>query len=478
MKSYTSHPVLIRPSATFSQREKVNCGVFAWILITAFTVHAPAADITRPEDAKLLVAFQGKGSALAYDLGAMSRIVRDVPALRENRVIVAGNSGGSILAVYFACFGFSDETIDRASRKMTQIPLADIHDNEQLLTKLKQLALDEHTELAATKLNESIAFALGCDDYRESDTLATIVSRARCELRMPLLIVAANAEVLANRRNDNALSGRWEKTFDGGNDDVSWKPGIFEYYRQHPDEFAANAPDLRLGDSPRIGKAATYFVDRSMYDVLSRVPVDERLGDLRLVETPEDLALAILASSAEPTYLNPVFETDPSKLSAGEGLGALGTSVRRSYCGGFVMPLPAQDARRALPQLRVLGTSCVPLPRGPRTLVETWYLVDAMPLFWQSQWWSDFDVSPSEADKRRIAAHRLTPEDEWKLGWATADAGFARGTALPRFVTVPKFATAVSADEGDARAASELETRRGLGELHVASPSTSDRPSR
>jgi hypothetical protein len=101
-----------------------------------------------------------------------------------------------------------------------------------------------------------------------------------------------------------------------------------------------------------------------------------------------------------------------------------------------------------------------------------------MPLFWQSQWWSDFDVSPSEADKRRIAAHRLTPEDEWKLGWATADAGFARGTALPRFVTVPKFATAVSADEGDARAASELETRRGLGELHVASPSTSDRPSR
>ncbi len=440
------------------------------VLLAACALLSASTKTTLAVEPQVLFAFQGKGSALAFDLGVVSRLARDIPALHENRVIVAGSSGGSILAVYFACFGFSDETIDRATHKIKAIDVSPIHSNEQLLTKMRRLVLNEHTEIPPEALNESIAFALGCE-YQPADDLAAIVARSTCRPRLPLLIVAANSEVLANRRGDSATVGRWEKSFDRDNYDVSWKDGIAEFYRAHPDAFATNALDLRLGATSRIGKAATYFVDRTIFDLLSRIPADERLADLRLVETPADLALAIRASAAEPTYFDPVVETEPTKLSTGGELGDLGNSVQRSYCGGFIMPLPAQDARRAMPSLHVVGTSCVALPPSARTLVETWYLVDTQPLMYQCNWWSDFDTSAHEAEKRRLAAHRLSPDDEWELGRATAAECLGRGQSAPNFTMRPKFTTAIGAPS---TVSAPLPTRRGLQGLL----STSERASR
>src|SRR5205823_3681409 len=117
-----------------------------------------------------------------------------------------------------------------------------------------------------------------------------------------------------------------------------------------------------------IGKAVTYFVDQSMYDLLSRIPAEERNGDLRLVKTPADLALAILASVSEPSYFDPVTETNPSKLLVGTEPGDLGPTVTRSYCGGMFMAMPVQDIRRMVPGLRVMGTGpCggCPAPASP-----------------------------------------------------------------------------------------------------------------
>jgi hypothetical protein len=412
----------------------------------------------------MLFAFQGKGSALAFDLGVLARSYPEIPALQQNQVVLTANSGGSILAVYFSCFGITEETIERASHEMKAVDVSAIRGNEQVLAKMRKLLLNEHGELPAATLNAHIAFALGVDYRKGKDDLASIVARADCRPRLPLIIVAANHEVLANRGVEGAMSSRNEKDFNPGNYDVAWKPDAFDYYRSHPDALTRNAPDLRLGDSPRIGKGATYFVDRTMFGVLSRIPPEERLADLRLVETPADLALAILASSAEPTYFDPVPESDPAKLMTGDKLGDLGTSTRRSYCGGFVMPLVAQDARRALPQLRVYGTSSVPLFRSARALLEAWYLVDAQTLFLQNHWWGDFDVSPSETVKRELAAHRLTAAQEYEAGWEAAEASLRAPTALPRLVSLPKHRGAVGHDE------TPLPTRRGLGPLQAHRP--------
>jgi hypothetical protein len=185
---------------------------------------------------------------------------------------------------------------------------------------------------------------------------------------------------------------------------------------------------------------------------------------LRLIDTPADLALAIRASSAEPTYFEPVVDPEPSKLLTDRVLGELGNTVRRSYCGGFVMPLPAQDARRMIPELYVLGTSSVPLPPSARKLVETWYLVDTQPLLYQCNWWCDLDTSPAEDDKRKIAAHHLSPDEEWQLGYATADGCLAKDAYVQGLVLQPKFTAPVAGRSEPL----PLPTHRGLNALRFA----------
>ncbi|HEX4132097.1 MAG TPA: hypothetical protein VHZ24_18850 [Pirellulales bacterium] len=420
--------------------------------------------------AQLLVAFQGKGSALGYDLGVLTAAQEALPCVANNRVVLAGNSGGSILAVYFACHGITPETIDRAVRKVEVADLTAIRANEHVLTKMSKLLLNRHTELAPAALGEFVAFALGDDEWQPGDKLSDIIARSRCRPRLPLIIVAANREVLDNGGTGGGAP-RNEKLFDAANYDVRWKPEVFAYYHEHPDEFAVANPDLRLGPSPHVGKACTYFVDRTMFDLLRQIPAEERLGDLRLVETPADLALAILASSAEPTYLDPVPETDYEKLLIGSQSGGQGQSVRRSYCGGFIMPLVAQDIRRALPGLHVMGTSAVPLFRNARGLLRGWYLVDAATLYYQSHWWSDFDPSATDTVKREMAAHRLTPHQEYLAGRDTAERYLAVGK-LPRITEPPAHTAAFAAAifPANARLEEPLAAGRGLASLWRPAP--------
>lgn len=424
---------------------------------------------------ELLFSFQGKGSSLAWDAGVVRQAFDSIAAVRENRVIVSGNSSGSILAAYYSCFGFSETSVAYAAYRLQHADIKAIRGNENGVKKAGSLLLNRPTEISPNNLKEYIGFALGVNDWRSARDIAEIVRRSRAKPRYPLMIVAANGEVLDNRAAGNAFSSKDLKQFDPTNFSVSWKPDAFEFYCNHPEQFARENPNLRLGRDAVIGKACTCFVDRSMYELLSRIPATERVWDLRLVETAADLALAIEASVAEPSYFPPGPETDYAKLLTGDVLGQAGNTRRRSYVGGFVVSLVAQDARRMLPELRVLGTGVARVPLPGRELVEAWYLIDLQQTADQSAWWADLEVSIPREVQQAIVARSLKPEQEFEAGRQRAAACFAADRGLPQYVSPPRYdfpaQAAIFARGPKATPAAyparpaALETMRGLGRL-------------
>lgn len=427
-------------------------------------------------DKKLLLSFQGKGSSLAWDAGVVKRAFERIPALSENQVIVSGNSSGSILAVYFSCFGFTQTSIDYAAYRIQRADTRAIRGNENAAKKAGDLLLNKPTEISPENLKEYIAFALGVSDWRSARNIADIVRRSRVAPHYPLMIVAANKEVLDNRAPGNALSAKDLKQFDPTNFSVSWKPDVYDFYRNRPGQFARENPNLRLGASAYIGKACTCFVDQSMFDLLKRIPEAERLCDLRLVKTPADLALAIQASVAEPSYFPPVPEIDYQKLYVGDNLGQAGNTHRRSYVGGFIMSLTAQDARRMLPSLRVLGTGVARVPLPARELLKSWYLVDLQQTADLSAWWADMEISIPREVQHAIVNRDFTARQEFQAGYDRATVCFAQDCGLPQYVVPPQYRqpahAALTAPQGAAIIAVSnlsrddgLPTMRGLGLL-------------
>ncbi|HUY34983.1 MAG TPA: hypothetical protein VMV69_19705 [Pirellulales bacterium] len=465
-----------------ARRISTSLAAAAFCALSAALGHAadaaPAAtDSWRDRMAKveLLVSFQGKGSSLTYDAGAIKQAYKWLPALKEDRFVLAGNSSGSTYAVYFACFGFSEQTIARAEKHMLRADFSTVRGNENTMKKAVNLIRGHEPVIDPEALREVIAFALGVAG--PAPDIRSVIRASRAVPRCGLVIAAANAEVLANRAKAGSVFRAQDyKEFDARNFDVSWKPDVFEFYSRRPEQFAKDHPDLTLGRDRFIGKALTYFVDRTMYELLSRIPPEERLGDLRLIETPADLAMAIYASTAEPTYFNPVPETDYSKLRTGDDLGTRGNSRRRKYGGGFIMPLVGQDVRRMLPAIRVLGTGVSRLPLEARRLIKAYYLVDAQSAADLSAWWTDLEVSmPGPLQDQMLVKRKLTPKEEFSRGYDLAEEHFAADHGLPKYVVRPNFTwpareaivspdQTVDFEEGPERPRA-LKTMRGLGPL-------------
>lgn len=469
--------------ATSNPKSRIQNPHSAPALAAARTAALPASESWRERLAKadLLVAFQGKGSSLAFDAGVIKQAwdERRLPALEEDRVVLSGNSSGSVYAVYFACFGFSKQTIESAQARMLNADVKKVRDNERG-SKIANLIRGQETVIDPEALRDVLAFALGVD--RSMPNIAAVIDASRAKPKHAVVIAAANADVLANRAKEgSALRAQDYKEFDPANFNVSWKPDVFEFYRQRPEQFAKDHPDLTLGSTPLIGKALTYFVDRTMYELLSRIPPEERLGDLRLLETPADLALAIRASAAEPTYFDPVEETDYSKLRSGDELGTRGNSRKRKYAGGFIMPLVAQDVRRMLPSIRVLGTGVGRVPLEARRLVKVWYLVDMQVVTDMQAWWTDLEISMSRDVQEEMFIKRdKSQKEEFELGRERSRACFAADHGLPKYILRPKFTgpaqeaivnptRPVEFEEGDDEPRG-LKTMRGLGP--ILSPAT------
>ena len=458
------------------------CTALAWH--GALAQEPPATQQPDWANMRLMLAFQGKGSCLPFDAGVLHEAYARIPALRSQQVVVSGNSSGAIMAAYFGCYGFTDESVRFAEHKLITGDRSAVRNMENPNSKVAKLLRGRRTEISHEELREYIAFALGVNPWRGL-SIQQIVQRSRAVPRFPMIIVACNKEVLEDRQPDSKLPvARGYKQLHLDDLTVAWSPEVHQFYLDHSRQFAQEQPDLRLGSDAKIGHAVTYFVDPSMYALLSQIPPQQRTADLRLVTTPADLALAIIASAAEPTYFDPVLEPDPTKLLTWMQPGDLGNVRRRTYYGGYLVPLPAQDVRRMLPGIRVLGTGLAHHPLEVRKLMTDWLLADCEVVAQHNEWWADMQTTPSAEFYSHMVFRDLTAQQEYQAGREHADACFDHDSGLPPFVRPPKYNTPAKAAIAPAFDAPDmldadgrLRTLRGLGPLLSQSLVSSDRPS-
>ena len=221
--------------------------------------------------------------------------------------------------------------------------------------------------------------------------------------------------------------------------DVLWRTEAYEFYKLHPEQFSRDHPNLVLGPTRRIGKAATFFVDASMYSLLSRIPEEERTADLRLMKDANDIATAILASVAEPSYFPSVVEREPNKILPSDTHPFPSTIRQRSYTGGYVISIPGQDVRRMLPGIRVLGTGWRHNPLVARILLKNWLLADCEQLAFLSEYWSDLEINPDYEFESHIEVRDLSGSEEFEFGRKRAQYVFEKNLGVPAFVSTPKF---------------------------------------
>jgi hypothetical protein len=452
------------------------CAVFLLGFVHATQVSAEESRSLEQQfaDKRLLFCFQGKGSCLPYDAGVLHEAHARIPAIGAGQVIVAGNSSGSIPAAYFGCFGFSPETVRHAEATLLAGNRDAVRDMENPNSKLSKLSRGRRTEIPHSVLREYIAFALGVEDWRDL-TIDDIVRRSTARPRFPMLIVSCNKEVLDDAHPEDRNAARGLKKLDLDTFTVSWHANAHAFYREHPEQFRREQPDLNLGDYARIGHAVTYFVDASMYELLRRIPAEERQADLRLMTTAADVALAIMASTSEPTYFDPVVDPDPSKILAWEQPGDLGNVRRRVYYGGYIVAVPAQDVRRMLPGIHVFGTGWRHNPMMARRLLKNWLLADVEPVAQRTEWWIDAEAIPNEEFQSHMGVRDLTAQQEFEFGRQRAAECFAGAAGLPTYAHPPKFRTPAAAAilpsfpaedlYESVDGTEQLKTRRGLGPL-------------
>ncbi len=436
----------------------------------------PATDAVSLAEMRLLLCIQGKGSCLPYDAGVLREAYARMPALGRQQVIVAGNSSGSIAAAYFGCFGMTDQTLSYAERRFLEGTREAVRLMENPHSKLAKLARGRPTEIPHAVLREYVAFALGVDRWQDAASVEEVARRSTARPRYPMLIVACNKEVLEDAHPENRNRARGLKEIDPDTMLVSWREEVHAFYQEHPEVFAREHPNLRLSASRRIGRAVTYFVDQSLFDLLRQIPAEERQADLRLMTDAEDVAFAILASASEPTYFDPVEDPRPEKILTGDKPGDLGNVRRRMYYGGYILSLPAQDLRRMLPGIRVLGTGWRHNPLVARQLLRNRLLADVEPIAQRAEWWADMEVNPDVEFQAHMIFRDLSARDEYEFGRQRARECFSLGGGLPEFVIPPKHAQpAASAvwpafEDEDMHVAGPdgrqtLRTLRGLGPL-------------
>ena len=403
--------------------------------------HDAAALTARFAPMELLFCFQGKGSCLPYDAGVLHEAFARLDAFRRGRVIVTGNSSGAIPAAFFGCHGFTAATVRHAEDRLEHGNRDAVRTMENVANKIAKLSRGESTEISHAALHEFIAFALGVSRWQDAQDVAEIVRRSTARPRFPCLIVACNKEVLEDVHPEDRFAAGRLKQIDLATMQVSWRPEAYAYCRRHPERFRREHPHLVLRDTSVIGRAMTFFVDQSMYDLLSQIPAAERQADLRLMTDAADVALAILASASEPTYFPAVDDPQPEKILAADA-AAVGELVRRrTYYGGYIVSLPAQDVRRMLPGIRVLGTGWRHNPFVARRLLADWLLADCEQVAQRAEWWADMEVNPDREFESYIEVRGLSGEEEAVFGRRRA-ADFFTATGrvgLPAFVQPPRF---------------------------------------
>ncbi|MEY4631157.1 MAG: hypothetical protein RIQ81_1277 [Pseudomonadota bacterium] len=369
---------------------------------------------------RMLLAFTGKGTLMAWDVGVIRAAYEALPAMRDGRVILSGSSSGSILAAAMSCRGFNEES------------LAAIEDG---FRKFNRTIVDE----SATK---NLMVLLGLPTEAEHSSLDhlldVVLDGQNCIPRLPMLIPAGNFEML-DVRSDQPLRGRPGKTF--------------------------NVADFTVSEGGRnLGKACTYFVDRQMLAFLQAVPREELLCDLRLIETNADLRLAVLASVSEPTYFHPFRDPAPGKIIP-SGPGNPLAPVKRSYWGGAIMDVPVHDIKRALPGLYTFATGRAPFMMMVDKIMSQLSLIEITPLAERNKWWLDLEVTMTAEMGVHLEQPQFDFPEQIAAGYEQAKKCLASDSCLPAEAIKPENTTSPANHPSGITGDLSSFTRRGLGGL-------------
>lgn len=319
------------------------------------------------ETAPLVLSFDGKGIALGWDVGVARALHSRLRREAVSDLIFVGTSSGSILATFFACHGFDDNGMALVLEAARRFP-KDVLD-ETISKKGLQLFLGIPPETTYDAVNPILDF---------------VTNYSTCLPTVPVLYAAANLDVI-DARVTVPFAGRRDRSFDRGHYTV-------------------------LENGKVRGKACTYFVNEAMLAIVSRIPAEERLCDLRILRNGAEVRQAIHASISEPTYYPPVPEPDASLVTS-----LYPVPHDRKYIGGFVLNTAVQDVKRALPGAWVFATGRPFGSRLQNRILYSWFTVPVNETLLDQHWWVDMQIPIPKVTWNRLLEKKTTPlmQAEW-----------------------------------------------------------------
>ena len=315
----------------------------------------------------LLVSFVGKGSKLAWDIGGIWATMEHL-AIPEEKIIFAGSSSGSLLSAYFACHSVSPAAIAQARDHVEGFDRRLVNETKGKISAAIFNTDPSYPHSNVTPFLDSIL--QGCSEPT---------------LWRPMAIVAANNDILEMRRGYPGYRGD-DKAFDYRSNTVV-TPGVI------------------------LGKACTYFVNPAMFAIMQQVPYQERLCDLRMLTTLDDVKFAVLASISEPTYFPAVVEMQPEK-----SVDVALAPGQRWYNGGFIMNTLVQDIKRPMPHLKVLSSGHVGFSKLSIKFIQKRFLANMDLLNRTAKWWLDLELLPTSDEIATMNSQRTPHQTIMAMG--------------------------------------------------------------
>ncbi len=294
----------------------------------------------------MILSFFGKSVHLAFDIGVMKAAIQKVPAVKRNDTVLAGNSSGSLLAAYYSCWGVSEQSTREVEAIVRNFDYSLINAG----TRSKMFAL-----LMGRKIRE----------YPHSNInplIDSLLNRngKRCEPKGPLMIGAANGDVLKSHD---------DKIYNEVDNSISFR-------------------------GRNLGKACTYFVTAPVLEKLLQVPERQRRCELRKIENYEDLKFALFASASEPTFFPKMEETNISKIVD----SSVPNHAGRNYIGGYLTWGMAEDYKRSSPGSYAMGSLTKHFSGKIDNLLKSWYTISPTEAMKRGERSMDFQLKPDQIE--------------------------------------------------------------------------------
>lgn len=313
--------------------------------------------------------FMGKSDRAPWDIGVIAAAREMSPRIQSGEVIYAGNSSGAILAAYFSCWGVTASSIAELKAIMNEHMSKSELQFDQKYT-IKKLVLNKTFGTSLPLERDHAFIGQMIDSLLEKKDSAG--KKITCDPKTDIIISSANLDVLDVRKYKEGKEPNipfWNANQTGADPtNASPNPMLYESLEGHTAEM--NTFDVTK-DGKQIGKGCTYFVTRDLFDKLRKLDRKDRQCELRLIETLDDLKLAIHASVAEPTYFEPQVDPEPEKIVG----GILQPGTRRVYNGGYLVSPLGKDLKKLDPKTLVIGTGVHPFSDKVDNLLKTWFLI-------------------------------------------------------------------------------------------------------